>query len=177
MAIEQHLRPWSGIAYRHVSANRTYDPLDFRLAGLGKLNRWNRPGEPTLYLAGDEGVLITEWGRHFSINRPAELAVNAEERIVLRFGVSLDAVIDLRHPDVLKELSLDDAPNCFLDRDLARATARFVRTVTPAQGILVPSITFLDQPNRWSLVLFLEKLQESERFITSVTDFGPLKRG
>jgi len=177
LAIEHHVRPWSGIAYRHVSAHRSYDPLDFRMAGLGKLNRWNVPGEPTLYLAGDEGVLITEWGRHFNTNRPTELAAIAEERKVLRFGVALDAVLDLRDPVVLGELPLDDAPTCFLDRDQARVTARFIRTVTPAQGILVQPITFLDQPDRWSLVLFLEKLPEPEKFITSVSDFGPLKRG
>jgi len=147
------------------------------MAGLGKLNRWNVPGEPTLYLAGDEGVLITEWGRHFNTNRPPELAAMAEERKVLRFGVSLDAVLDLRDPRILKELSLDDAPACFLDRTLARATARFIRTLTPAQGILAQPVTFLDQSERWSLVLFLEKLHEPRTFITSVSDFGPLKRG
>jgi RES domain-containing protein len=177
LAIEQYVRPWSGIAYRHVTAHRSYDPLDFRLAGLGKLNRWNVPGEPTLYLAGDEGVLITEWGRHFNTNRPTELAEIAEEREVLRFGISVESLLDLRDTAVLEELSLEDAPNCFLDRDRARVTARFIRTVTPAQGILVPPITFLDQPDRWSLVLFLEKLPEPKDFITSVSTFGPLKRG
>jgi len=177
LAIEDYIRPWSGIAYRHVSAHRAYDPLDFRMAGLGKLNRWNVPGEPTLYLAGDEGVLITEWGRHFNTNRPNELAVIAEERRVLRFGVSLDAVLDLRLPAVHQELALSNAPHCFLDLTQARATANYVRSVTPAQGILVQPVTFLDQPERWSLVLFLEKLPKPEKFITSVSDFGPLKRG
>ncbi len=147
------------------------------MAGLGKLNRWNVPGEPTLYLAGDEGVLITEWGHHFNTNRPAELAAMAEERKVLRFGLKIDAVLDLRHPSVLNELNVADGPIWFLDRERARATASFIRTVTPAQGLLVQPVTFLDQPERWSLVLFLEKLPEPSAIISSVSDFGPLRRG
>ena len=65
MHLSAHLAGWSGDAYRHIPKTSPFDVLDFRFAGLGADNRWNTPGQPTLYLAGDEGVLIAEWGRHF----------------------------------------------------------------------------------------------------------------
>jgi hypothetical protein len=40
----------------------------------------------------------------------------------------------------------------------ARATARFLRLTTSAEGLLVPSVAFLDDPSRWNRVLFLDKL-------------------
>lgn len=69
MALSAHLRSWSGTALRHIPAGVRFDVLDFRFAGRGADNRWNKPGHPTLYLAGDEGVIIAERGRRFAVNR------------------------------------------------------------------------------------------------------------
>lgn len=141
------------------------------------LNRWNSAGQPTLYLAGDDGVLITEWGRHFDV----QAAPNAEQRIVqrriVRFHLTIDHILDLREQTVWADLSIEDAPNCFLNIEIARATAHFIRTTSMAQGILVPPVGLLDQPERWNMVLFLEKLPEPAKFITRVTPIGTLKRG
>jgi hypothetical protein len=46
----------------------------------------------------------------------------------------------------------------FFDRGVARATARFLRLTTSAEGLLVPSVAFLDDLSRRDLVLFLDKL-------------------
>jgi hypothetical protein len=65
--------------------------------------------------------------------------------------------------------SVVGAPHCFLDKEIARATANYIRVTTPAQAVLVPSMAFLDQPHRWVGVLFLEKLPNDVReFIISV---------
>ena len=56
--------PWIGTAYRHVAAANDRNVLDFRFAGQQANNRWNDQGQPTLYLAGDPGILIAECGRH-----------------------------------------------------------------------------------------------------------------
>lgn len=177
MPLGAHLARWSGEALRHIPAGARYDVLDFRFAGLGADNRWNERGQPTLYLAGDDGVLIAEWGRHFAVNRAPELEKKTVERRVFRLTLSFDAVLDLRQAAVWDELSLENAPFCFLDIKIARATANFIRASTDAQGILVPSIGFLDQLERWCLVLFLEKLPDPKEFITAVTPKGPLRRG
>lgn len=51
-ALNGVLTSWIGSAFRHINASRGDDVLDFRFAGLYGKNRWNRPGQSTLYLAG-----------------------------------------------------------------------------------------------------------------------------
>ena len=177
MPLSAHLTRWSGDAYRHIPAGSPFGVLDVRFAGRSAEHRWNEPGQPTLYLAGDEGVLIAEWGRHFAVNRTLELQRHTVERAVFRLRLTLDHILDLRQRAVWNELSLNDAPNCFLDPAVARATATFVRATTEAQGIIVPSVCFLDQLDRWCLVIFLEKLPDPGAFISDVAPIGPLRRG
>lgn len=134
------------------------------------------PGEPTLYLAGDVGVVIAELGRHFRHDRDPGLASALVERTIYRLELELERVLDVRDADVCHAIGLHDAPLCFLDRDVARATARYLRRTTPAQAILAPSVATLDQLNRWNLVLFPEKLPAGpSRFIRSVHVGGPLR--
>lgn len=176
MTLAGRLKGWSGAALRHIPAGSPFDVLDFRYAGRGADNRWNEPGSPTLYLAGDEGVLIAEWGRHFAINRTAQLQQMTVERSVFSLELSLDSVLDLRDADVWNALSLDNAPHCFADVAFARATAHFVRRTTAAQALLAPSMGFLDDLERWCLVVFLEKLPSgSSSFISAVTPCGALR--
>ncbi len=176
MPLEPYLRPWTGAAFRHIPAGAQFDVLDFRYAGRGGENRWNEAGEPTLYLAGDIGVAIAEFGRHFEVNRTPALASTTIERMVYRLDLTVDAVLDLRRSEVCAALSLANAPACFLDIASARATARFVRTTTVAQGIVVPSAAFIDQLDRWCLVLFLEKLPaDPSAFISRVSQEGLLQ--
>jgi RES domain-containing protein len=178
MTFHGHLRPWSGAALRHIPADSPFGVLDFRFAGRGADNRWNEPGQPTLYLAGDEGVLIAEWGRHFATNRTDRLRQLTVQRSVYRLDLSLDHVLDVRDRAVCAALALDTAPSCFLDRGVARATAHFVRSATATQALLVPSLGFLDDLERWCLVVFLEKLSPDPLdFIASVTPRGPLRWG
>jgi RES domain-containing protein len=176
MSLAGHLKRWSGAAWRHLPASSPLDVLDFRFAGRGADNRWNEPGSPTLYLAGDEGVLIAEWGRHFANNRTAQLQQMTIERNTFSLELAIDAVLDLRDADVCNSLSLDNAPYCFADIQVARATAHFVRRTTEAQALLAPSMGFLDDLERWCLVAFLEKFPPDPRsFISSVTPCGPLR--
>jgi RES domain-containing protein len=178
MPLAEHLQRWSGAALRHIPAGSPYDVLDVRFAGRGSDNRWNEPGSPTLYLAGDEGVLIAEWGRRFRTQRTAQLQQVTVERSVYRLELSLDSVLDLRVADVCRALSVSDAPSCFADVGFARATAYFIRHTTDAQALLVPSMGFLDDFERWCLAVFLEKLPADPRsFISAVTPCGPLRWG
>jgi hypothetical protein len=79
----------------------------------------------------------------------------------------------LCNPKVAQALSLVDTPNCFLDKNIARATAQFVRQTTPVQAIFVPSMAFLDRLDKWVLVLFLEKLSSiADRYLPSVSECG-----
>lgn len=169
---DPRLRPWSGIAYRHIPTAYARDIRDFRYAGRGADNRWNEPGEPTLYLAGDLGVLISEWGRHFEVDRSPGLRARTRPRTVFRFAITLARVIDARSADLWADLGLTNAPSCFLDRGIARAVARLLRSTTDADGLLVPPVALLDQPDRWNLVVFLDRAAAG--FITSCAEEGPL---
>jgi RES domain-containing protein len=178
MTLAAHLHSFAGAALRHIPAGSPFDVLDFRYAGRGAENRWSQPGHPTLYLAGDEGVLIAEWGRHFTTNRAAQLRQRTVERNAFSLELSIDSVLDLRSEAVCQALSLEHAPSCFANVAVARATAHFVRGTTDAQALLVPSLGFLDDLERWCLVAFLEKLPvDPRRFISSVTPCGPLRWG
>lgn len=166
------------MAYRHLPTGSSYSLLDFRFAGMGPDNRWNEPGERTLYLAGDRGILLAEWGRHFDVDRTAALQPELAERTVYRLMLRIEHVLDLRAPETWQALSLDEAPTCFLDRAVARATARYLRRTTTAQALLVPSVAMLDQAHRWNLVVFLDKLPEDPaRFITAWHVEGSLQWG
>lgn len=168
MILDAFVRPWSGTAFRHIPANSPYPVLDVRFAGRAAQSRWNYPGEPTLYLAGDRGVAIAEFARHLEEERSAELRRGAVERALFRLEVAVDALLDLRDPGLHRALSLDNVPYCFLDKAIARAVAQYLRRTTPTHALLVPSMAFLDAADRWVLVLFLEKLPpDPQRFITA----------
>lgn len=176
-ALDALLRPWRGRALRHIPADSPYGVLDVRFAGRGAENRWNEPGHPTLYLAGDEAVLVAEWGRHFAINRSPDLQPATAARAVYALDLAIDRVLDLRDPAACAALSIGNAPWVFTDLAVARATAGFVRATTGAQALLVPSMAFLDDPTRWCLVAFLDKLPDPTAFVAAVIPRGPLAFG
>jgi RES domain-containing protein len=170
VAVADFIAPWQGAAYRHIPAHSPYGILDFRYAGRSPDNRWNRAGQPTLYLAGDYGVVLAEHGRHFDHERAARDPGYLQLRELYRLDVTVDALVDLRNLDLCRLLSLRDPPACFLDKALARAIADYLRQSTRAQGLLMPSVVFLDDPSRWSCILFLEKLPaRPEQFIRAAT--------
>jgi hypothetical protein len=86
--------------------------------------------------------------------------------------LSLNAVVDLRQASVRSALGLAGGMLRFLDAEVARATATFVRRTTVAEALLVPSVAFLDDPRCWNLVLFLEKLPQDLNAFVTVTAAG-----
>ena len=175
--LSAHLRPWTGAAFRHIPAGSPFDVLDTRFAGRAADNRWNEPGDPTLYLAGDIGVLLAEYARHFREQRTPELALVRQRRALYRLALQLEAVLDLRDPSARGALDLHGGARRFLDVRVARATATFVRRTTAAQALLVPSMAFLDDPARWNLVLFLEQLPADLEQVITVHPEGLLELG
>lgn len=115
-------------------------------------NRWNAAGEPTIYLAGDPGVAIAEVGRHWH---------EQDKRLVLwRVDLSLSTVADLRRPDVRSALAVPDDPMWFLDRGHCQALARRQRSAG-CEGLIVPSVAFLDDWDRWTAVVFADRVAPS----------------
>jgi hypothetical protein len=158
VALADRVAPWSGAAYRHIPDGAPFGVLDFRFAAVASDNRWNAAGEPTLYLAGDPAVAGAELWRHVDANfRPAVVGAPLRRRLH-RLELYLPAVFDLCAPAAWAALDPPNAPHCFLDREIARAVARYARVALPVVALRVPSVAFLDDLSRWSLVVFLDKL-------------------
>lgn len=160
-SLADHIRPWSGTAFRHIPADAGYDVRDLRFAGRRSSGRWHWQGQPTLYLASDSAVAIGEFARHLAVDR--EGAPAAARRAVYELGVRLERVIDLREADVLHLIGRHDAPRCWLDTRIARAVATFGRDSLDLHGLLVPSVTHLDDATRFNVVCFLENLPQTPR--------------
>lgn len=154
-------RAWQGRVYRHIPAGSPFEPLDTHLAARSRENRWNREGEPTMVFASSRDVLTAELAQHLRRDRAAELASLLQERRLVAVELELDRVFDLTDRSVAAELGIEDAPSCFGDRALARATAAFLRHVRGADGIVVPSLAFPDDPACWNLVVFLDRLSQT----------------
>jgi hypothetical protein len=179
LSLTDFLRPWTGHVYRHLPEHSALSALDFRFAGLGPDNRWNEPGEPTLYVASDAGVAVAEFARHVDRDYHPDLARRPLRRRLFRLHLQLEFVLDFCDPNSWAALGgLPNAPGCFLDRAIARAAARYVRVTTPAQAMRVPSVAFLDDLTRWSLVVFLDKLPaDPRRFVQEVDETGLIHVG
>ena len=178
MSLRDKIVSWSGAAYRHLpeTVTQAADVLNFSYAGRSSDNRWNVKGEPTLYLAGDVGMALAEWSRHFVENTNPALATVPVRRTVWLLSLAIPRVLDVRDGDVWTELSLTNAPHCFLDLIMAQTIGGYLRRITDAQALLVPSVTMLDKLDRWNLVLFLDKLPADPRqFVTQVQSSGALE--
>jgi RES domain-containing protein len=160
-SLAELVRPWEGTAYRHIPADAGFDVRDLRFAGRRSDGRWHWRGQPTLYLATDSAVAIAEFARHLALDRGG--VVIPARRAVYQLGVRLDRTIDLRDRKVLDLIGRDDAPQCWLDPRVARAVATFFRDALEVQALLVPSVAYLDAPDRFNLVCFLENLSANPR--------------
>lgn len=99
-------------------------------------------------------------------------------RTVYRLHLHLDAVVDLRDSGLTSNVEGDDPPGWLIDKERAHSVARHLRSATPAQVLLVPSVAFLDDLTRWNLVVFLDKLPaDPQAWIQRVETVGPLRWG
>jgi RES domain-containing protein len=147
------LTSWRGIVWCHVPAD---EPLDLdRLVTIdGSDDRWNGPGEPTLYLALDIATALAELARHLDL-----LPSPRWRRRLIGMHVDLDGLADLRRPELQSAVGIGDVA-ALRDRDRARAAARRIRDDEHAQGLIVPSIAFLDDAGHGNLVVFADRLRD-----------------
>jgi len=147
------LTPYEGPAYCHVPAD---EPVDLAALAHGgeASDRWSRADQPTVYLASDAGIVLAELGRH-----EHGLDGSPIRRQLLRLDLGGVRLIDLRRQDVARSLGVLDVPHAYLDRALARAAGCAVREVEGCQGLIVPSMALLDDPERHCVVLFDDAIE------------------
>jgi hypothetical protein len=149
------LLAWDAPLYCHAPVDDPFDPGAIASAG-DRSDRWCQEGEPTAYLASDAGVALAELARHHPPG--GERA----ERRIMRLeprprGIS--GLVDLRDRSVLLALDAPPDPAAWLDRGLAAAVARRIRADDRQRGLIVPSMAFLDRPDRANVVLFAERFE------------------
>jgi hypothetical protein len=143
---------WNGIAYCHVPADEPVR-LDRLVTSDGEDDRWNRAGQATLYLALDLPTAVGELARH------AELSPGMPpwRRRLMGLSVRVDGLVDLRRPEVRAASGIDIEPAAFRDVEVARRAADRLREDEACAGLLVPSMTFLDDHARGNLVVFVDR--------------------
>lgn len=159
MSAGHAVRSWHGSVYRHIPADSLFGPLDTRFARRSRENHWNRDGEPTLYFVTDRAMLRDEFARHIGQHRAPELAAHVRTRRIFEIALELERVYDLTNPEAIAHLGIANAPACFLDRAVARATAGFLRDAIGVEGIIVPAIAQLHRPGRRFVVLFPDRIE------------------
>jgi RES domain-containing protein len=143
---------FAGEAFRSVPADEPFE-LDSLVSRDGENDRWNRPGEPTIYLALDAGVALAETGRHLSGS-----AGTAGCQRLVRLWVRTDGLVDLRDAATRRSLGIEGGPAAFLDRRRTHELSARFRAAPGCRGLLAPSMGLVDQPDRGNLVVFADRL-------------------
>ncbi len=143
---------FAGDTFRSVPGDRPFE-LDALVSRDDDNDRWNRPDEPTLYLALDPGVALAEAGRHLHDGGGTNGC-----QVIVRLRVRIDGLVDLRDAGTRRALGIEGGPAAFLDRQRAREIAGRLRRQPGCRGLLTPSMALVDDPARGNLVIFAEHL-------------------
>lgn len=116
------------------------------------------------YLARDPGIVIAEHARYLA----AELPIGATERLareVFQVRVSLDRVLDLTDARVIHAMGTEPIERWILDLRQTQAASSYLLTHVPGlQGLVVPSVAFLDDLDRYNLVVFRDAVDPAVAF-------------
>ena len=147
-----HVGPLAGPASFEAWATGPHArDLDPAMLVTANGNRWSSEREPTIYVSNDPGVALAEYGR----NRRRLASLTA----VWAVGVRLEHAVDLRDASSRTALGLPDDGSWLLDGERCRRLAGSLRAKGRYDGMLVPSVACLDQPDRWNAVIFVDRLR------------------
>ena len=163
------VQPFDGRVYCHVPMDQAFSYAALARPDDGR-DRWGVPGTRTVYLAGDPAVALSEYARHRDARAPAD------SRCLCSLRLQARRVLDLRDRAVTRLLGLPPGAGHFLDRHVARRMSQMVRDLGVCQGLIVPSMAFLDHPERFNVVLFVEWLGvDLATLLTDREDVGEIR--
>lgn len=159
---------WAGDLLRHRPTRSTRSVLDDSYLGQTDTNRWSGRDVRAYYFASDIGVVLAEHARHIAADVPLGHAERLE-RSVFSVAVSLERVLRLTDPAVVAAMGAAAIETWILDIVRTQAAATYLRTQLPdLQGLVVPSVAFLDDPARYNLVVFRDAIDPFEIFGTPI---------
>lgn len=98
-----------------------------------------------------------------------------DSRRLFAVELAFERALDLRSTEMLDRFGLGQDAHIFLDREFARSIARYARHGLRAEALLAPSVAFLDDQQRFVLVVFLEQLSSAlDDYVRSIKDLGTL---
>ena len=157
-------RPWSGELLRHRPRASTRSVLDDTYLGMAGDNRWSALGLLAYYFALDVGVLVAEHARHIEADLPGTHG-DRLERSVFRVPVELEVVLDLTDPAVVGAMGAGAINAWILDlRATQAAASHLLSQVRGLQGLIVPSVAFLDQHARFNIVVYRDTIDVATAF-------------
>ena len=167
--LEDAVRPFGGLVFCHVPAATRFSVDALPKPDDGH-DRWGTPGERTVYLAGDPSVAMVEYARHRQPGAPDD------ERRLMRLRLSAVTVLDLRQPSVSSTLGMPSPTAGVIDRERARRIAADVRASGICQGLIVPSVGFIDRADRFNVILFAECLgRDLGTLVTEPEEVGRIR--
>lgn len=168
MSLRGSVTSWSGDVLRHRPAGSSRSVVDDAYLGQVVDNRWSALGVRAYYFALDPGVIVAEYARHIAADLPTGHTERIE-RDVFRVAVSLDRALDLTNPSVVMAMGADPIGDWILDIMTTQAAAAYLLTQVPGlQGLIVPSVAFLDDRARFNLVVFRDAIDPRATFGTPV---------
>ena len=167
--LEALVRPFGGRVHCHSPADRPFSYAALARTDDGR-DRWGGPGLRSVYLASDPAVAIAEYARH------RDPAAPADRRRICAFRLGAVRLLDVRDDEAAQVLGVPLGPTAFLDRERARRIGRAIRAAGLCQGLIVPSMAFLERPERFNIVLFVEQLDvDLERLLTDPEVVGEIR--
>jgi RES domain-containing protein len=164
MALADLTLSWAGDLLRHRPKSSARSVLDDTYLGLADDNRWSERGVPAYYFASDMGLVAAEHARRIAVDLPAGHAERIE-RSVFKVSVALDIVLRLTDPEIVGAMGADPIETWILDLAKTQAAATYLRTQVPGlQGLIVPSVAFLDRQDRYNVVVYRDAIDPARVF-------------
>jgi RES domain-containing protein len=168
MALTDLVVPWSGVLLRHRPKASTRSVLDDAYLGMAGDNRWSTRGISAYYFASDVGLVAAEHARHIEIDLAGGHA-DRIERSVFRVPVGLERVLKLTDPVVVAAMGAGPIGSWILDLVATQAAASYLLAqVAGLQGLIVPSVAFLDRKDRFNMVVYRDRIDPGTAFRTPV---------
>jgi RES domain-containing protein len=166
MALADLVVAWSGDVLRHRPRASSRSVLEDTYLGIADDNRWSARGVRAYYFASDVGVVGAEHARHIAIDVPGGHE-DRIERSVFKVPVVLDRLLTLSDSQVITAMGAAPLNEWILDTGATQAAASYlIAHVRGLQGLIVPSVAFLDRPDRFNLVVYRDAIDLESAFGT-----------